>query len=389
MVGKEGFVPQLETLLDKVRRRVPEVEPRSAAKAQTNGALLIDVREPEEWSLGVVPGAFLCSRSTLEARLEAERVPALRPLVLMCGSGRRSLLAAALLLDMGFEHVVSVRGGYSQWQLDGLPHEVPDLLPALDRERYRRHLLLPQVGEAGQLRLKKARVAVVGAGGLGSPAAFYLAAAGVGTLTLIDSDWVERSNLQRQILHRDADVGRLKVQSARDTLSSLNPTVTVDCHSKRLTAANAHQLLSGHDVVVDASDNYATRYVLNDVCAELGVPLVHGSVFRFEGQITVFWPGGPSGKSPCYRCLFPRPVPEGLVPACSQAGVLGVLPGIVGSAQALETLKILLSMGDLLVGRVLVFDALSTSFTEFRLPRSPTCPVCRANGHRGAAEVPA
>lgn len=366
----------LTKLLAQLRARIPEVEPLVAFEKQSNGALLIDVREPEECSAGVAPGALLCSRSLIESRIEAEGVDSSQDVILICASGERSLLACANLHEMGFQSVSSVKGGISKWIQDGLPIEIPMQLTALDRDRYRRHLALPQIGEPGQLRLKQSRIAIVGAGGLGSPAAFYLAAAGVGSITLIDRDVVERSNLQRQILHRDADVGRLKVQSAREVLNGLNPAVTVEACPRKLTADNASALLRDHDVVIDGTDNFDSRYVISDVCAELGVPLVHGSVFRFEGQVSVFWPARLADPGPCYRCLFPKRPADGLIPSCTQAGVLGVLPGVIGSLQSLEALKIVLGIGDVLVGRVLVFDAWNARFNEYRLDRDPDCAVC-------------
>lgn len=364
-------------MLAQLRARIPEVEPLAASQAQKNGALLVDVREPEECSAGVAPGALLCGRSQIESRLEAEAIDPSRAVILMCASGQRSLLAGANLQEMGFRSVSSVKGGFSKWVHDGLPVEIPLQLTAVERDRYRRHLMLPQVGERGQLLLKQSRIAVVGAGGLGSPAAFYLAAAGVGSITIIDPDVVERSNLQRQILHADADVGRLKVQSARESLNGLNPGVTIDACSHKLTADNATELLRDHEVVIDGSDNFAARYAISDACAKLGLPLVHGSVFRFEGQVSVFWPARSPDPGPCYRCFFPEPPADGVIPSCAQAGVLGVLPGVIGSLQALEALKIVLGMHDLLVGRVLIFDARRTRFSEYRLTPDPGCAVCQ------------
>jgi molybdopterin/thiamine biosynthesis adenylyltransferase len=296
----------------------------------------------------------------------------------LCESGTRSLFAADDLIRLGYEDVRSLAGGLRRWKEQGLPIEVPLHLDAAARERYSRHLLLPEVGEAGQARLMKAKVLVVGAGGLGSPAAFYLAAAGIGTLGLVDHDVVDRSNLQRQILHTDARVGTSKVASARQALEALNPTVKVVGHEERLTSANVERILSGYDIVIDGTDNFAGRYLVNDACVKLGLPNVHGAVHRFDGQLGVFWPGRPRQPGPCYRCMFPEPPPPGAAPSCAEAGVLGVLPGVIGLLQATEAIKLVLRLGDPLVGRMLHFDALRGSFTQMKLPRDPQCACCGA-----------
>jgi len=288
----------------------------------------------------------------------------------------RSLPAAAQLAALGYADVRSVAGGFVRWRREGLPVESPRAPGDPDWERYARQLTLPEVGEAGQRRLRDARVLLVGAGGLGSPAALYLAAAGVGHLTLVDDDRVERSNLQRQVLHRDAAAGESKVRSGIATLRALNPSVEIVGHEARLTATNAHELLAGQHVVVDGSDNFVTRYVVNDACVALGIPYVHGAVFRFEGQVSVFWPARPGSAGPCYRCLYPEPPPPELAPSCTEAGVLGVVPGIIGLLQATETLKLLLGAGVPLVGRMLHYDGLRGSFDEFEVPREPRCPAC-------------
>ena len=299
-----------------------------------------------------------------------------RPLVLMCGSGTRSLFAAEDVARLGYRSVSSMAGGFTCWKHEGLPVERPASLDAAARERYSRHLLMPEIGEAGQARLMESKVLLVGAGGLGSPAAYYLAAAGVGTLGLVDHDVVERSNLQRQILHTDARVGTSKVASARQALEALNPGVKVVGHEARLGSENVERLLGGYDVVVDGSDNFATRYLVNDACVKLRIPDVNGAVYRFEGQLSVFWPARPQRPGPCYRCLYREPPPPELAPSCAEAGVLGVLPGVVGLLQATETLKLLLGLGEPLVGRLLCFDALRGRFTELAIERDPQCRYC-------------
>jgi molybdopterin/thiamine biosynthesis adenylyltransferase len=303
-----------------------------------------------------------------------------RPLVVLCASGTRSLFAAEALARLGYRSVASMAGGFTRWKAEGLPVEVPFTLDGAARERYSRHLLMPEVGEAGQAKLLRARVALVGAGGLGSPAAFYLAAAGVGTLGIVDHDVVDRSNLQRQILHTDARVGTSKVASARQTIEALNPAVKVIGHEAHLSSRNVEEILSGYDLVVDGSDNFPTRYLVNDACVKLGVANVHGSVFRFEGQVTVFWPRYAKRRGPCYRCVYPEPPPAEFAPSCAEAGVLGVLPGAIGLLQATECMKLILGVGDPLVGRLLVFDALRASFSELELERDPGCAYCADAG---------
>ncbi len=347
---------------------------------QVRGAALVDVREPDETAQGCAPGALRIARGFLEMRVE-ELVPdAGRPIVLMCASGVRSVFAAADLARLGYANVSSLAGGFARWKSEGLPVEVPRVLDAAARERYSRHLLMPEVGEAGQTRLMHSRVLLVGAGGLGSPAALYLAAAGIGTLGLVDPDVVDRSNLQRQILHTEARLGTPKVVSARHALEAINPTVTVLGHQAALTSANVEQVLDGYEVVVDGSDNFPTRYLVNDACVKLGIPNVHGAVYRFEGQVSVFWPGRRARDArppgPCYRCIYPEPPPAEFSPSCAEAGVLGVLPGVIGLLQATETIKLLLDIGDPLVGRMLYFDALEAHFAELALQRDPACRYC-------------
>jgi molybdopterin/thiamine biosynthesis adenylyltransferase/rhodanese-related sulfurtransferase len=352
--------------------------PAQARQRQRAGAVLIDVREDVERVSGQAEGALGIARAMLEADPAAHLPDPSREILLICQVGGRSLAAAEALAMAGYPHLASVEGGTTRWIADGLPMVTPTL--DADRadflQRYSRHLLLPQVGEAGQQALRKARVLLVGAGGLGSPAAFYLAAAGVGTLCIADDDTVERSNLQRQILHTDARIGQSKVQSAAAALSALNPGVQVEAIAERVTAGNVARLLEGVDVVIDGADNFATRYLLNDACVRLGKPLVYGAVQQFEGQVSVFDAGRHRGQAPCYRCLFPAPPPAQLAPNCAEAGVLGVLPGVIGLLQATEAIKLLLGIGESLAGRLLNFDALSMRFHELRLKPDPACPVC-------------
>ncbi len=369
-----------ERLLAELKGRIPEVTPHEALALQARGAALIDVREPDEVAQGSAPGALRLGRGFLELRIEEAVPDPERLIIVMCSSGVRSVFAASDLARLGYANVSSMAGGFTRWKSEGLPVEMPFTLDAAARERYSRHLLMPEVGEAGQARLLRSKVLLVGAGGLGSPAAYYLAAAGVGTLGLVDHDVVDRSNLQRQILHTDARVGSPKVASARQALEALNPTVKVVGHETYLTSANVEQLLAGYEVVVDGSDNFPTRYLVNDACVKLRIPNVHGAVYRFEGQVSVFWPGRRDGteprSGPCYRCLYPEPPPPEYAPSCAEAGVLGVLPGVIGLLQATETIKLLLGIGEPLVGRMLYFDALRGSFSELALERDPACRYC-------------
>jgi molybdopterin/thiamine biosynthesis adenylyltransferase/rhodanese-related sulfurtransferase/molybdopterin converting factor small subunit len=365
--------------LAELRRAVPEVTPGEARELAASGATLIDVRDPDEVAGGMPAGAVHIGRGFLELRIEQAVPDPSATVLLMCAGGSRSLFAADGLRRLGYEDVRSVAGGFQRWKADGLPIEVPRVLSGEQRERYLRHLTIPEVGEAGQRRLLDGKVLLVGAGGLGSPAAFYLAAAGVGTLGLVDDDVVDRSNLQRQILHTEGRVGTRKVDSAAVTLRALNPDVAVRTYPERLTRDNVEAIFAGHDVVVDGSDNFATRYLVNDACLKLGIPNVHGSVFRFEGQVSVFWPGRKDEPGPCYRCLYPEPPPPELAPSCAEAGVLGVLPGVIGMLEAVETIKILLGIGDVLVSRLLHYDALRARTTEYRVDRDPSCRYC-ANG---------
>jgi molybdopterin/thiamine biosynthesis adenylyltransferase/rhodanese-related sulfurtransferase len=359
-------------LLKQARTEVPEVTPAELNR-QAPRPVVLDVREKQEADLGMLPGAKHVPRGYLELRIE-EAVPDHNAdVVLYCAGGTRSLLAGRTLRDMGYTRVRSLAGGYGAWKDAGLPLETPVRLTEAQRARYSRHLIIPEVGEAGQAKLLKSKVLLIGAGGLGSPAALYLAAAGVGRMGIVDDDVVDESNLQRQILHSTERVGMPKTESAKKTLRALNPDVTVDEHRVRLNRDNAMELFSQYDVIVDGSDNFGTRYLVNDACVLLQKPNVHGSIFRFDGQATTFVPGG--GR-PCYRCLFPEPPPPELAPSCQEAGVLGVLPGIIGVIQAVEAVKIIIGKGELLVGRLMLYDALEQKFREVKYARDPLCPAC-------------
>lgn len=356
----------------------PDIPPRQARERQRQGALLVDIREAHERASGQAEGALAIARGDLEADPARHLPGPAAEVLLICQLGKRSQATAAALRAAGFGNVRSVAGGTQRWAEEGLPLVRPQLAAeeADFLERYSRHLRLAEVGAAGQQKLQQARVLLVGAGGLGSPAAFYLAAAGVGQLRLVDDDSVERSNLQRQILHTEASIGTAKVESARERLAALNPRVQVEAVRQRVTADNVEALLDGVDVAIDGSDNFPLRYLLNDACVKLGKPLVYGAVQRFEGQASVFDAGRHRGQCPCYRCLFPEPPPPQFAPSCAEAGVLGVLPGIVGLLQATEAIKLLLGIGETLAGRLLQFDALAMRFRELRLAPDPDCPVC-------------
>ncbi|GIU83776.1 MAG: molybdopterin biosynthesis protein MoeB [Acidimicrobiales bacterium] len=360
-------------LLEQTRRRIREVDPAEADRLRREeGAVVLDVREPDEYEQGAIPGAVHIPRGVLETQVESRLPQRDKKIVVHCAGGVRSAFAAETLQQLGYTDVVSMAGGFNRWKDEGREWVRPKILTPAQRNRYHRHLLLPEVGEEGQIRLLESKVLLLGAGGLGSPAALYLAAAGVGTLGIVDMDFVDESNLQRQILHNVERVGERKVDSAKKTLTALNPDVDVVAHDVRLGAENVVELLSQYDLVIDGADNFPTRYLLNDASLKTGTPVVHGSIFRFEGQVSVFVPY----EGPCYRCLVPEPPPAELAPSCAEAGVLGVLPGIVGSIQALEALKLLLGIGEPLVGKLLAYDALEASFRTFRLNRDPKCPAC-------------
>jgi len=362
-------------LLARVRSEIEEISSVDAHELlrSPDAPLFVDVREPDEWEEGHIPGALYTGRGRLEQRIEGFVPDKARTLVVYCSAGSRSAFAAKTLGELGYESVVNLAGGFADWKRNGFEVTIPRFLSSEQRARYSRHLLIPEVGEDGQQRILDARVLLVGAGGLGSPASLYLAAAGVGTLGIVDADVVDESNLQRQIVHATDRLGEPKVLSAKRTVEVLNPDVRVVPYQERLTSENVERILAdGWDVIVDGADNFPTRYLVNDASIWHGIPVVHGSIFRFEGQVTVFHPG----VGPCYRCLFPKPPPAELAPSCAEGGVLGVLPGIIGSLQANEALKLILGRGDSLAGRLLLFDALGTTLDEVTVRRDPECPVC-------------
>jgi molybdopterin/thiamine biosynthesis adenylyltransferase/rhodanese-related sulfurtransferase len=363
-----------EELLRQVKALIREVDVKTLQEALRSPVppLLVDVREQDEVDQGTIPGARHIPRGFLEMKIEETAPDRSRPVALYCAGGNRSALAARSLSEMGYAQVTSLTGGFGAWKRAGMPVVVDRPLSNAERLRYARHLTLPEVGEAGQKRLLAAKVLLIGAGGLGSPAAYYLTAAGVGTLGLVDDDLVDVTNLQRQILHREEDQGKPKVDSAERTLKALNPAIAIVKHNTKVTRHNALSLLKDYDVIVDGCDNFPTRYLLNDAGVFLRKPVVHGSIFRFEGQATVF----SAGTGPCYRCLYPEPPPPEMAPSCTEGGVLGVLPGIIGCIQAVEAIKVLLGVGQPLVGRLLQFDALRMQFRELRLRRDQACPVC-------------
>jgi molybdopterin/thiamine biosynthesis adenylyltransferase/rhodanese-related sulfurtransferase len=352
---------------------VTEISPAEAA-AENGSARLIDVRDQNEWdSAGHLAGAVLVPRAQLEAEIEGVVPDRDARVILYCATGKRSARGAATLHELGYTNVVSLAGGYTAWQAAGLPTVSPVGLEPDQSMRYSRHLLIPEIGVPGQLKLLNARVLMIGAGGLGSPAALYLAAAGVGRIGIVDADVVDESNLQRQVIHSLNSVGHSKVGSAKATLEALNPDVDVVTYEERITSENVERILAdGWDVIVDGADNFPTRYLINDASVWHNIPVVHGSIYRFEGQATVFKPH----EGPCYRCLFPQPPPPELAPSCAEGGVLGVLPGIIGSLQANEAIKLITDVGEPLVGRLLLFDAQQTTFDEVSVKRDPTCPVC-------------
>jgi sulfur-carrier protein adenylyltransferase/sulfurtransferase len=361
-------------LLQQAKSSIVEVDADEAEK-RLGTASFLDVREPDEYEQGALPQAVHVPRGNLEFQVEGRLPDKSAPVVVYCAGGARSALAAKTLGDLGYTDVVSLTGGFNKWKDEGKPWSTPRTLTADQRNRYQRHLLLPEVGDKGQQKLLDSKVLLLGAGGLGSPAALYLAAAGVGTLGIIDMDVVDESNLQRQVLHNMDRVGERKVDSAKKTLTALNPDVDVATYDVRLGADNVLDVIDGYDLIVDGTDNFPTRYLVNDASLLKRIPVVHGSIFRFEGQVTIFDPY----NGPCYRCLIPEPPPAELAPSCAEAGVLGVLPGIVGSIQALEAVKMLLGLGDPLVGRLLSYDALEESFRTFKVRRDPQCPACGEN----------
>lgn len=369
------MAPRRDALLARARAAVRSESPAAlAARLETSDPpVLIDVREGDEVASGRLPAAVHLPRGLLELRIEGVARPE-QPIALYCASGARSALAARALQEMGYPDVTSLEGGLDAWKAEGRPIEVPPVLAPDERRRYARHLLLPEVGEAGQLRLRAARILIIGAGGLGSPVALYLAAAGVGTLGLVDDDAVDISNLQRQVLHRTLDEGVSKLDSATRAITELNPAVRVETFPARFDADTAQEILRpGWDVVVDGTDLIPARYVINDACVSARVPVVHGAIHRFEGQVSVF---APDRGGPCYRCLFPVPPPPEATPSCAEAGVIGALPGVIGALQAMQALLLTLGVGEPLVGRLLRWDGLCGAFEEIRFPRDPDCAVC-------------
>jgi molybdopterin/thiamine biosynthesis adenylyltransferase len=365
--------PSGAELLRQIKDRIEEVDPADVHAQMNNGAMIVDVRETEEFSAGHIPGAKHVPRGYLESRIEGAVPDRSQHLILYCASGNRSAYAARTLIeDLGYENVESMRGGITLWKDRGYEVEVPQTLTAEQRERYSRHLLLDEVGLEGQQKLLEAKVLLLGAGGLGSPAALYLAAAGVGTIGIVDNDTVDLSNLQRQVIHSNERIGVLKVDSAEQTIRELNPDVNVVKHAVRLDASNIMEILPGYDIVVDGLDNFPTRYLLNDASVRLRIPVVSAAILGFEGQLSVFKPY----DGPCYRCLFPVPPPAELAPSCGANGVLGVLPGTMGLLQATEVVKLILGRGEPLIGRLLMYDALAAEFTEVKVRRDPECPIC-------------
>jgi molybdopterin/thiamine biosynthesis adenylyltransferase/rhodanese-related sulfurtransferase len=358
-------------LLARTKAEISEVDVRGAQAL--DGAVWVDIREQDEWQEGHIPGAVYVPRGHLESRIEAAVPDRSTPVVLYCAAGNRSAFAAKTLEELGYSSAHSLIGGFTDWKRNGNEITMPRTLSPEKRTRYSRHLLIPEIGEEGQLKLLDSRVLLIGAGGLGSPASLYLAAAGVGTLGIIDADIVDETNLQRQIAHSLDTLGTPKVDSAKRTINALNPDVDVRTYRERLTSENIDRILDdGWDLIVDGADNFPTRYLVNDASVWRDIPVVHGSIYRFEGQVTVFKPH----EGPCYRCLFPEPPPPELAPSCAEGGVLGVLPGIVGSLQTNEAIKLAAGIGEPLVGRLLLFDALATEFNEVKIERRADCPVC-------------
>ena len=365
-------------LLAQAKSAITEVDTADAATRIERGVIVLDVREPDEYEQGALPSALHIPRGHLEAQIETKIVDKSAPIVVYCAGGVRSAFAAKTLAELGYTDVVSMAGGFGKWKDEGRAWKTPATLNAEQKIRYQRHLLLPEVGIEGQAKLLASKVLMLGAGGLGSPAALYLAAAGVGTIGIVDMDEVDASNLQRQILHNIDRVGDRKVDSAKKTLTMLNPDVNVVTYDTRLEANNIMEIIKGYDVIVDGADNFPSRYLLNDASVKLGIPVVHGSIFRFEGMVTVFDPK----NGPTYRDMVPEPPPAELAPSCAEAGVLGVLPGIVGSIQALETIKLLLGLGEGLVGRILAVDTTEMEFRTFKLRVDPNNVVTYANRDR-------
>jgi molybdopterin/thiamine biosynthesis adenylyltransferase/rhodanese-related sulfurtransferase len=366
-------------LLADAKSKITEIDTQTAAtKIEASQVVVLDVREPDEYEQGALPNVVHIARGHLEAQIETKIVDKSVEVIVYCAGGVRSAFAAKTLQELGYTNVLSMAGGYGKWKDEGRAWRTPAQLTAEQRNRYQRHLSLPEVGVEGQSKLLSSKVLLLGAGGLGSPAAMYLAAAGVGTIGIVDMDVVDASNLQRQILHNIDRVGERKVDSAKKTLTMINPDVDVVTYDTRLCAENVIEILTGYDVIVDGADNFPSRYLLNDASVKLGIPVVHGSIFRFEGMVSVFHPV----LGPTYRDMVPEPPPSELAPSCSEAGVLGVLPGIVGSIQALEALKVLLNLGESLIGKILAIDTTEMTFRTFKLQRDPSNAVTYDNRER-------
>ena len=378
LIGRLFTMATFRDLLAAAKSAIAEVNTDGAAAAIANGAIVLDVREPDEYDEGALLGAIHIPRGHLEAQIESRIIDKQAPIVAYCAGGVRSAFAAKTLAELGYTNVLSMEGGYGRWKDEGREWKAPVSLTPEQNNRYKRHLLLPEVGTAGQVKLLDAKVLMLGAGGLGSPSAMYLAAAGVGTIGIVDMDDVDASNLQRQILHNIDRIGDRKVDSAKKTLTMLNPDVNVVTYDTRLDASNIMEILEGYDVVVDGADNFPSRYLLNDASVKLGIPVVHGSIFRFEGMVSVFHPT----KGPTYRDMVPEPPPAELAPSCAEAGVLGVLPGIIGSIQALETIKVILDLGEPLIGRILTVDTSDMEFRVFNLKPNPENEVTYENRDR-------
>jgi len=368
-------VSTFKELIRKVKSEINEVSVEEARLRAEKGAVLVDVRETDEWSQGHVPGSVFIPRGFLEQRIEEKVADRAKDVILYCAGGTRSAFAAKSLVELGYANVSSMIGGFGRWKEAGFPIVVPKTLSAEQKSRYSRHLLVPEVGEAGQAKLLASKALLIGAGGLGSPAGLYLAAAVVGTIGLVDSDVVDLTNLQRQVLHTTASVGKPKTESAEATIRALNPDVKVVRHDLRLEASNVMDVIAPYDVILDGCDNFPTKYLVNDAAVLSGKTNVYGSIFRFDGQASTFVPK----DGPCYRCLYPEPTPTELAPSCDEAGVLGVLPGVVGLIQATEAIKVLLGKGELLKGRLLAYDALAMTFKQYKVRRDPKCAVCGDN----------
>jgi molybdopterin/thiamine biosynthesis adenylyltransferase/rhodanese-related sulfurtransferase len=365
--------PSGAEVLRQIKDRIDEVDPAAVREALQTGAIVIDVRQDEEWAVGHIPGARFVPKSHLESRVEGAAPDKNQPVILYCASGQRSAWAARTLIeDLGYAHVSSMTGGFTLWKDRGYDVEVPRFMSPEQRDRYSRHLLLPEVGLEGQQKLLDAKVLLLGAGGLGAPSALYLAAAGVGTLGIVDDDVVDLSNLQRQVIHNSERIGVAKVDSAEETIKALNPDVDVVKHKLRLGADNVMEILQGYDIVVDGLDNFPTRYLVNDASVRLRIPVISAAILGFDGQLSVFKPY----EGPCYRCLFPVPPPAELAPSCGANGVLGVLPGTMGLLQATEVIKLILDVGNPAIGRLLMYDALAATLTEVKVRRDPQCPIC-------------